>query len=120
MPTPIYLIFAAPAAAWLMGVIACLFALRWSIAAVPRRFWAAIVVSAMAIVIGYVGLTRYKLSYSKNSSDGTHWSINSKWFFISLIILGAVTLGLALWRRSRPRQIPPIQIDNPTARTRAL
>lgn len=106
MPESYYLFIAVPATAWLVCVIACLIALRWSIAVVPGRFWAGMIISVSAMVIGLAGLTRFNFIYSK-TVNGKGWTIHSKWFFIFLMVLSAISLLLTLWRRTRQNRVPP-------------
>ena len=96
--TSFYILFAVVVALWLLSLVSCLLAIRWSVGAAPRRFWAAIISSILAIVIGYCGMTRFHISYSR-TVNASQWSIDSKWFFILPLLLGALSLVFAI--RSR-------------------
>lgn len=89
------------AALWVASVVACALAFRWSRRSAPRRFWAAVVLSAAAVFIGYYGLTHFKFAASKTVNGHTQWSINSKWFFIATLILATLTLAYTVWKQWR-------------------
>jgi hypothetical protein len=83
---------------WLLSVVACVLALRWS--SIPRRFWAAIILSGVALIIGYLGITRFHVVASETVNGQLRWRFDSKWFFIATLVLGAITLGYTLWKRA--------------------
>jgi hypothetical protein len=83
---------------WLAGVAACVLAFRWSFVANRRRFWPAVILSILALVIGYLGLTRFRVSASKTVNGVVQWRFDSKWFFIGSLLLGALALVYTLWK----------------------
>jgi hypothetical protein len=98
--TTIYILFAVAGVLWLfsmgcgaVALFSCCFPGR-------LRFWLTIVLSGLAILIGFLGMTRFQVTYSR-TVNGSGWSINSKWFFIAPLVLGIFALVLAIWRRSR-------------------
>ena len=99
--TTIYLLFVAAAILWLFSLAACAMAfVCCSLAPSRRRFWMAVVSSALALLIGYLGATRFHVTYSRTVNN-SHWSLDSRWFFIVPLVLGAVALLLTLWRNRR-------------------
>lgn len=101
----IYIVFAIAGVVWLFSLAACAVALLCCcLAPSRRRFWIAVVLSGLAILIGYLGTTHFNVTYSR-TVNGTGWSVNSRWFFIVPLVLGAVALVLAIWRRPRSAHV---------------
>ena len=97
----LYLIFGIPAGLWLASLAACGLAFRWSHRSIDRRFLPAVILSVLAIAIGCLGLKRFHI-YSTSTFNGHEYrSFDSNWLFISSLILGALTLAYALWKRKR-------------------
>src|SRR5678816_551870 len=84
---------------WLLSIVACVMALRWS--SVPSRFWAAIILSGVALIIGYLGMTRFHIVASETVNGQLRWRFDSRWFFIATLIFGAFTLAYTIWKRTR-------------------
>ena len=102
--TTICVLFAVAAVLWLFSLVACAVALLCCCFPGRRRFWIAIVLSGLAILIGFLGTTRFHVTYNRTVND-SHWSIDSRWFFIVPLVLGAIALALAIWRRSKSNQV---------------
>ena len=100
--TYFYILAAVAAAVWLAGMMCGALALRWSCCEIPRRFTASVILAAVALGVGYLGLHSH-ITYSR-TVNGRGWSIDAKWFYLAPLVLGAVALGLALWRRFRPQR----------------
>jgi predicted benzoate:H+ symporter BenE len=83
---------------WVLSMASSLLALVWSVRPDSRRLAAAIVAACFALLLGYAGVNHFHLSYSQKT-NGSGWSIDSRWFFALPLILGFLSLGLALWRR---------------------
>lgn len=98
--TTIYALFAVAAILWLFSLAACAVALLCCCFPGRRRSTIAIVLSGLAILIGYLGTAQFHVTYSRTVNN-SHWSIDSRWFFIAPLVLGALALALAIWRRSR-------------------
>lgn len=99
--TTIYVVFAVSAILWLFSLAACAIAFVCCCLAPSRpRLWIAVVSSGLAILIGFLGATRFHVTYSRTVNN-SHWSLDSRWFFIVPLVLGALALFLALWRQSR-------------------
>ena len=107
--TTIYILFAIAAGLWLFSLAACAVALLCCCFPGRRRFWLAIVLSGLAILIGFLGTTRFHVTYSR-TVNASHWSIDSRWFFIVPLVLGALALALAIWRRSRSSRVAEVSV----------
>jgi hypothetical protein len=107
MPASITIFLAIVTALWLAGVAACCVALALSGNCRVSRFPAAVGLCAAALVIGYAGFARFELTYAR-TVNGQGWSISSKWFFLALMVIAAVSLlvvcskRLSLSRNSQP------------------
>lgn len=101
MNASFYILFGIGAGLWLAGIAACVLAFRWSGRADRGRFWPSVILAIVALLIGYVGLTRYSISASKTVNGQVQWRFDSKWFFIGLLAAGVVALVCALWRGKR-------------------
>jgi len=88
---------------WLLSVVACVMALRWS--SEPRRFWAAIILSGVALIIGYLGMTRFHIVASEPVNGQLRWRFDSHWFFIATLVFGAFTLANTLWKKTRSASV---------------
>src|SRR5512132_161070 len=89
---------------WLVASATSLVALWWSIRISPRRFTPAIIASAFALLLGYIGATRIHVAYSV-TSDNSHWGVDSRWFFIVPLVVGLLSVVLALVNRKRIRAL---------------
>lgn len=99
-----FLIFAGVAAAFLLASVVCAaLAIRFGLRPAPNRFWASVVLALVALGIGSLGM-RTHITYSR-TVNGHGWTLDSKWFFLAPLILGAVALVLAIWRRSQRQGI---------------
>ena len=96
----IYLLIAIVSDFWIAGVAANFLSFRWSFRRTPDRFWASIGLSLFALLISYLGMTRVRLSFSRTVND-SHWGIDSKWFFVALLLLSVLSLAFAIWNRTR-------------------
>ena len=101
MPTSITIFLAVASALWLAGFAACLLALKWSMTDRVPRFPAALALCAAALTIGYLGFTRFELTYAR-TVNGQGWSLSSKGFFLALMLLAAVSLLVVCCKRSSP------------------
>jgi hypothetical protein len=86
---------------WLISMVACALAFRWSFLSIPNRFVAALILSAGALVIGYLGLTHFDASKTVNGH--LLWRVESRWFFIATIVLGLLSLVYTFWKRRSHR-----------------
>jgi len=91
---------------WLLSIVVCIIALRWAMFSMPRRFWSAVVLSVVALIGGYVGMTHFRVVASKTVNGQTQWKFDSKWFFVATLILAALTLAVTVWRQKTLRPDP--------------
>ena len=87
---------------WLLSCGASLLALYWNIKA-PQRPRAAFILSCAALVFAYGGLSRIQLHASKTVNGHLMWSINSRWFFVGALVLGAASLAWSLWNWTKAK-----------------
>ena len=86
---------------WLVSIVACMVAWRWSFIGRANRFWASIILSASALIVGYLGLTHFRINGSKTVNGRVIWSFDSRWFFIATLILAAATLAYTIWKHRK-------------------
>jgi hypothetical protein len=84
---------------WLASIAAALCAFGWGFMATRRRFWLAIILSVVALVISYLGLTHFSFAYSQTVNGVVTSSLNSKWFFIASLLLGTLALLCTIWKK---------------------
>jgi hypothetical protein len=67
---------------------------------VPTRsvFWAVVILSVTALVLGYLGMTRFHVVASKTVNGQLQWRFDSRWFFIVTLLFGTFTLAYTLWK----------------------
>ncbi len=99
-----YILVTIATGLWLVSLICAGLAIAFGWRAAAHRFWASIVLAIATLVMGCVGL-RLHITYSR-TVNGHGWSIDSKWFFVATLILGALALALALWNRRRRKSLP--------------
>lgn len=92
-------------ALWLVSMGACALAFRWSWLAAPKRFWAAVILSVAALVLGYLGMTRFQVVASKTVNGEVQWRFDSRWFFIATLLFATFTLGYTLWKQRKPAYV---------------
>ena len=93
-------------AAWLLSCGASVLALYWNMTAGSLRLRAAFISSCIALLVGYWGMGRIQLSASKTVNGQVEWSINSRWFFLGALALGAASLASTLWNWRKARRRP--------------
>jgi hypothetical protein len=108
----IHLFYAVVAALWLFSFVAGLLALRWCVVPGRRRFRAALVSSCLAIAASYLGLARFHFTASQTTNGRVDWSINSKWFFLASLLLGAASLIWTLWTWKKGKAVAPESVTN--------
>ena len=88
---------------WLSSCGASLLALNWNSMAALQRLTAAFVSSCVALLLGYLGLSRIQLNASKTVNGHLEWSLNSRWFFITALVFGGASMALTVWNFGRAR-----------------
>jgi len=101
-----YILIALVGFLWLFSFATAVFALRWTIISETRRFGAALIASALAIASSYAGLSWLHFEASKTINGHVAWSVNSNWFFLASLLLGATALCLALWHGRKTAKSP--------------
>lgn len=103
---PLVAVFGVPAAVWLGSLVAVILGLRWGVLARPQRLRPALIATVVSLVIGYLGLTRFRATASKTVNGEVQWRLDSEWFFVASLVLGGVALGLVLWHYWKNRTQP--------------
>ena len=98
-----YILAAVAAAVWLAASVCGGLALRRGLRWQQNRFVSSLVLASVALVLGYFGVKSH-IRYSQ-TVNGRGWSVDSSWFFWLPLVLGALGLGLVLWRRFKRQQI---------------
>src|SRR6478609_1790969 len=88
---------------WLLSIVACIISIRWALFSLPRRFWPGVVLSVLALIGGYLGMTHFRVMASRSVNGQVQWKFDSRYFFIVTMILAAITLGIMLWRQKKLR-----------------
>ena len=86
---------------WFFSFVACAVAFRWSWLAAPRRFMPAILLAMVSLIVGYLGMTHFSFAASKTENGHMLWSVNSKWFYITTLIMAGGTLLYTIWKRTK-------------------
>lgn len=89
------LLVAIAALIWLASLAAC------AIATFTKRLWLSVILSLIALVIGYLGITHFHITASKTVNGQVQWSFNSQWFFVATIVLSALTLAYSIWKHRK-------------------
>ena len=90
------LLVAIVAGLWLLSLAAGLFAVWFGCLASPRRFKRALGLSVGGLAIAFAGLNWFHFSFTK-STNGSSFTMDSKWFFMGTLGLALVALALAFW-----------------------
>jgi hypothetical protein len=112
--TAMYVLFAVILILWLFSLGICAIALYCACGPGQTRFWLAVGFAVLAMIIGCVGALGFHVTYSRTVNN-SGWSLDSRWFFIVPLVLGALALGLSLWRRTRSRSAAGLKGDPPGA-----
>ena len=94
MPTALYIFYAIVAICWLFTLVAPVLVIRWSC---RQRFSRAIIFSLVALVIAYLGATRFFVT-STVRDDKYTTTCDSRWFFEGSLALCVLALGYAIWK----------------------
>lgn len=87
---------------WLLSLSAAIAAFFLNLR--PTRFsWLApMALSFLALGTSYFGLRFLSFSASQSVNGQVQWSLNSKYFFLTTLALGALSLLQTLWTHRRP------------------
>jgi len=107
---------------WLLTVAAGALVFIWSF--FRRRFWPCIVLSVLAFLSSYYGVTRIRITSSQTVNGHLRYYIDSRWFFIASLVFSLLALAYTLWKRWRAPQVanhspepPPIAAASPQSRS---
>jgi len=89
---------------WVLSCALSLLAVYWNTGA--QRLRGAFITSIMGLLIAYAGFSRIQLNASKTVNNVVVWSLNSRWFFIAALVLGAGALGLTAWNWRKAKTAP--------------
>jgi hypothetical protein len=90
---------------WLIALVACLLALRWSFTSVHKWFWICIALAVVSILTSWWGLARHHIVWSKTVNGERQWLVDSNWFFTLTLVLGVLALACTLWQRRKLNQV---------------
>jgi hypothetical protein len=90
-------LIALAAALWILSCTASSLALYFNFRAGPGKWRAASILSGVALLISYYGLSHVHIGASKTVNNHVVWSVNSQWFFVGALVLGAASLAFSLW-----------------------
>jgi hypothetical protein len=93
-------------ALWLVSLAACIVAFRWSRFSLRLHFIVPMALSFLALGCSYLGLRFLAFSASKSVNGQVQWSLNSKYFFLATLGLGALALLRTVWKNWRPPSEP--------------
>ena len=110
IPPSLKILLLAVGGVWLAGCLSGLLSLLWSMRPKAGRFHHALIAGMVALAIGVVGLNYFKFTFSQ-TVNGESWSFDSNGFFVALIALGGISLGLALSRKKVLQHQPVIAVE---------
>jgi hypothetical protein len=99
IPMSVYVFMAVVLAHWLLAVAACVVVLIWSRS--RRRFWPCVVLSVLAFLGSYYGVTRIRITSSQTVNGHLRYYIDSRWFFMASLVFSILALAYTLWKRWR-------------------
>lgn len=59
--------------------------------------------SCVGLLIGYLGLSLIHLKAWHTVNGQLEWSVNSRWFFLAAVVLGAASVTVAAWKKASRR-----------------
>ncbi len=98
---PLQVLFWSALLLWLAGVamaIRALLACRRPFGS-SRSFGTALFLSLLSSAIGFSGWHWVRLGYKKTVNGKVLWDLDSRWFFLALLILGLLALVALVSRR---------------------
>ena len=84
---------------WLLTIAACALVFIWSFS--RRRFWPCIILSVLAFLSSYYGVTRIRITSSQTVNGHLQYYIDSRWFFMASLVFSILALAYTLWKRWR-------------------
>ncbi|MCC7375676.1 MAG: hypothetical protein IT581_13545 [Verrucomicrobiales bacterium] len=89
-------------ALWLVSFVASIAAVLWSRFSTRLLLIAPMALSFLALGASYFGLRFLTFSASQTVNGQVQWSLNSKSFFLTTLVLGALALARTVWKNWRP------------------
>jgi hypothetical protein len=90
---------------WLVSIIACVLAIRWSCLSVRGRFKPAVILSLSALAIACLGIAHFHYKSTTIVNGVLKWRFDSRWLFIVPLVLGAFALVYTLWKQRRSAHV---------------
>jgi hypothetical protein len=87
---------------WLLSIVACIISFRWALYSLPRRLWPGVLLSAFALIGGFLGI-HFRVIASRTVNSHVQWKFDSKYFFVATVVLAALTLAFTVWRQRKLR-----------------
>jgi hypothetical protein len=102
---------------WVVSIVACVLAIRWSFSSVRRRFRPAFILSLSALAISFLGIARFHYNSTTTTNGVVTSRFDSRWLFMVSMLLGVCALVCTVWRRrhsvgqdAAPNSRPPSQL----------
>jgi hypothetical protein len=94
---------------WVVSMVACVLAMRWSFSSGRRRFGPALILSLSALAISFLGIARFNYTSTTTVNGVVTWRFDSRWLFMASMFLGVCALVGTLWRGRKPvgQDVPP-------------
>ena len=86
---------------WLITIAACVLVFVWSATAIQRRFWPCLILSVLAFISSYWGVTHIHIASSQTVNGHLQWRIDSTWFFTASLVASVGALACTLWKKGR-------------------
>ena len=86
---------------FLVMVVPSIFAYRWSARSVPNRFWPAVILSLVTMVLALIALKGFQFTASRSVNGRLVWHFDSKWLFIAGFAVGVLTLVYTIYKKKR-------------------
>jgi hypothetical protein len=84
---------------WLLTIAACAAVFIWSFSC--RRFWPCIILSVLASLSSYYGVTRIHIVSSQTVNGHLQYRVDSRWFFMASLVFSILAVAYTLWKRWR-------------------
>jgi hypothetical protein len=101
MPAALYIFYVILTACWIFTLVAPVLTIRWSS---RTRFSCALTFSIIALIIAYLGATRFFVTstFTKNGHTTTY---DSRWFFMGSLAWCALAFALAIWKKVKFKNV---------------
>ncbi len=86
---------------WLISMVFCALAIRWSLFAARGRILPAAILSLSALAIACLGSTHFYITWESWTNGQLRYHYDTRRFFIAPLVLGCFALGCTIWRKVR-------------------